>query len=272
MSDPVQFVLERAMRYRLLTAEEERRLAKRIERGDLEAKEQLINANLRLVLKLAASSRRPMPMADRVQDGMLGLIRAAEKFDWRKGYRFSTYATRWIVHEMQRGFDMRGRLVRIPAHLEVQIRGVRSAEQQATVTLGREPTLDEVAEAAGVTVEIVEFVRRIDQHPASLDQPVKDGGDDSIGATFLADQREAPGEEAADNELTSVVRDAVATLPPTERAIIERRFRDGTSSPQPMKAVADDLGLKRAWAFELERRALVKLAANPDLATLVEAA
>jgi RNA polymerase primary sigma factor len=264
-------VLERAMRYRLLTAEDERRLAKRIERGDLEAKEQLINANLRLVLKLAASSRRPMPMADRVQDGMLGLIRAAEKFDWRKGYRFSTYATRWIVHEMQRGFDMRGRLVRIPAHLEVQIRGVRTAEQQATATLGREPTLDEVAATAGVTLETVEFVRRIDQHPASLDQPVKDG-DDSIGATFLADQRGTPGEEAADNELTGIVRDAVATLPPIERAIIERRFRDGTSSPQPMKAVADDLGLKRAWAFELERRALVKLAANPDLATLVEAA
>jgi RNA polymerase primary sigma factor len=259
------------MRYRLLTAAEERQLAKRIERGDLEAKEQLINANLRLVLKLAGASRRPMPLADRVQDGMLGLIRAAEKYDWRKGYRFSTYATRWIVHEMQRGFDMRGRLVRIPAHLEVQIRGVRAAEQRAATTLGREPTLDDVAEAAGVTVETVAFVRRVDQHPASLDQPVTRGADESIGA-FLADRRATPGDEAAENELVGVVRDAVATLPPTERAIIERRFRDGTSSPQPMKAVADDLGLKRAWAFELERRALLKLAANPDLVTLVEAA
>ena len=194
--ESVDQLLAHSRRYPLLTPAQEIDLAKRIERGDLHAKELLVNSNLRLV---ASNARRyqnqGLPLADLVQEGMLGLIRASEKFDWRKGFRFSTYATLWIRQAIQRGLENSGRTIRLPVHVAQRSRKVGRVERELSVRLGREPTIEELAEETGLPIEQVEEVRHQRAALVSLDQQIGEDGDTALG-DLLPSDAEAPEETA----------------------------------------------------------------------------
>jgi len=232
----------------------------------------MINANLRLVV---AQARRyqghGLPMEDLVQEGMLGLIRASEKFDWRKGFRFSTYATLWIRQAIQRGLENSGRTIRLPVHVAQRSRKVGRVERELTVRLGREPTIDEIAAETQLPVEQVEEVR--DQRAAlvSLDQSVGEDGDTALGDLLPSDV-EAPEDTAWENERERIVHRAIAQLPDTERTVITMRFGTGREEPQTLTAIGKRLGFSAERASQLEQRALKKLAESPELAALREAA
>ncbi len=181
--EPVELLLQRAQRYPLLDHEEVVELAQRIEKGDLAAKEKLINHNLRLVVSVARNYQgQGLTFGDLVQEGMLGLIRAAEKFDWRKGYRFSTYATIWIRQALQRGLDNTGRTIRLPAHVAQRARKIARIERELSTRLGEHPSDYQVAEEAGFDVEEVERLRGYDKTLASLDAGVGDEEETPLGA------------------------------------------------------------------------------------------
>jgi RNA polymerase sigma factor (sigma-70 family) len=270
--ESVDQLLAHSRRYPLLTATQEKQLAQRIERGDLEAKELMINSNLRLV---AANARRyqnqGLPLADLVQEGMLGLVRATEKFDWRKGFRFSTYATLWIRQAIQRGLENSGRTIRLPVHVAQRARKVGRLERELAVKLGREPTVDEIAEAASLPVEQVQEVQ--DQRSAlvSLDQNVGETGDTPLGDLLPADA-EVAEDVAFENERERIVSRAIAQLPDNERKVITLRFGTGREEPQTLTAIGQRLGFSAERASQLEQRALRKLAESPELAALREAA
>jgi RNA polymerase primary sigma factor len=270
--ESVDQLLAHSRRYPLLTPDQEIELAQRIERGDLAAKELMVNSNLRLV---ASNARRyqnqGLPLADLVQEGMLGLIRASEKFDWRKGFRFSTYATLWIRQAIQRGLENSGRTIRLPVHVAQRSRKVGRVERELTVRLGRDPTIEEIAEEAQLPIEQVEEVR--DQRAAlvSLDQTVGEDGDTALG-DLLSSDAEAPEDTAWENERERIVHRAIEQLPDTERTVITLRFGTGREEPQTLTAIGKRLGFSAERASQLEQRALRKLAESTDLAALREAA
>jgi RNA polymerase primary sigma factor len=212
--ESVDQLLAHSRRYPLLTPAQEIDLAQRIERGDLHAKEVLVNSNLRLV---ASNARRyqnqGLPLADLVQEGMLGLIRASEKFDWRKGFRFSTYATLWIRQAIQRGLENSGRTIRLPVHVAQRSRKVGRVERELSVRLGREPTIDELAQETGLPIDQVEEVRHQRAALVSLDQQVGEDGDTALG-DLLPSDAEAPEETAWDNERERIVHRAISQASP----------------------------------------------------------
>ena len=267
--ESVDQLLAHSRRYPLLTPDQEIELAQRIERGDLTAKELMINSNLRLV---ASNARRyqnqGLPLADLVQEGMFGLIRASEKFDWRKGFRFSTYATLWIRQAIQRGLENSGRTIRLPVHVAQRSRKVGRVERELTVRLGRDPTSEEIAEEAQLPIEQVR-----DQRAAlvSLDQTVGEDGDTALG-DLLPSDAEAPEDTAWENERERIVHRAIEQLPDTERTVITLRFGTGREEPQTLTAIGKRLGFSAERASQLEQRALRKLAESTDLAALREAA
>jgi RNA polymerase primary sigma factor len=270
--ESVDQLLAHSRRYPLLTPAQELELAQRIERGDLHAKELMINSNLRLV---ASNARRyqnqGLPLADLVQEGMLGLIRASEKFDWRKGFRFSTYATLWIRQAIQRGLENSGRTIRLPVHVAQRSRKVGRVERELSVRLGREPTNEELALETGLELEQVEEVRHQRNALVSLDQQVGEDGDTALGDLLPAEQ-EAPEEIAYENERERIVHRAIASLPDTERTVLTLRFGTGREEPQTLTAIGKRLGFSAERASQLEQRALKKLAESPELAALREAA
>jgi len=270
--EAVDQLLAHSRRYPLLTPAQEIDLAKRIERGDLYAKELLVNSNLRLV---ASNARRyqnqGLPLGDLVQEGMLGLIRASEKFDWRKGFRFSTYATLWIRQAIQRGLENSGRTIRLPVHVAQRSRKVGRVERELSVRLGREPTLEELAEETGLPIEQVEEVRHQRAALVSLDQQIGEDGDTALG-DLLPSDAEVPEETAWDNERERIVHRAIEQLPETERKVLTLRFGTGREEPQTLTAIGKRLGFSAERASQLEQRALKKLAESPELAALREAA
>jgi RNA polymerase primary sigma factor len=270
--EAVDQLLAHSRRYPLLTPAQEIDLAKRIERGDLHAKELLVNSNLRLV---ASNARRyqnqGLPLGDLVQEGMLGLIRASEKFDWRKGFRFSTYATLWIRQAIQRGLENSGRTIRLPVHVAQRSRKVGRVERELSVRLGREPTLEELAEETGLPIEQVEEVRHQRAALVSLDQQIGEDGDTALG-DLLPSDAEVPEETAWDNERERIVHEAISQLPETERKVLTLRFGTGREEPQTLTAIGKRLGFSAERASQLEQRALKKLAESPELAALREAA
>lgn len=270
--ESVDQLLAHSRRYPLLSPDQEIELAQRIERGDLRAKELLINSNLRLV---ASNARRyqnqGLPLADLVQEGMLGLIRASEKFDWRKGFRFSTYATLWIRQAIQRGLENSGRTIRLPVHVAQRSRKVGRVERELSVRLGREPTVDEIAAETGLPIDQIEEVRHQRAALVSLDQQVGEDGDTALGDLLPSDQQ-APEETAWDNERERLVHEAIASLPETERTVLTLRFGTGREEPQTLTAIGKRLGFSAERASQLEQRALKKLAESPELAALREAA
>jgi RNA polymerase primary sigma factor len=270
--EAVDQLLAHSRRYPLLTPAQEIDLAQRIERGDLHAKELLVNSNLRLV---ASNARRyqnqGLPLADLVQEGLLGLIRASEKFDWRKGFRFSTYATLWIRQAIQRGLENSGRTIRLPVHVAQRSRKVGRVERELSVRLGREPTVEELAQETGLEIEQVEEVRHQRAALVSLDQQIGEDGDTALGDLLPSDQ-EAPEDTAWDNERERIVHEAIEQLPETERTVLTLRFGTGREEPQTLTAIGKRLGFSAERASQLEQRALKKLAELPELVALREAA
>jgi RNA polymerase primary sigma factor len=264
-TDSFQLFLNQASRYPLLTREEEVELAQRIEKGDLAAKERLINSNLRLVIKFARRYQgHGLSMQDLVQEAMLGLIRAAEKFDYRRGYKFSTYAVLWIKQAIQRGLDNTGRPVRIPAHIAQRERTVNRVESELSASLNREPTEEEIAERAKLPLEEVKAVRDLTRVTTSLDAPVGDDGDTTLGE-FRAESSESVEAEVDEREQEHAVNAALATLPEDERRVIELRFGTGGAPEASLREVAREVGVSQERARQLEARGLKRLARDGSL-------
>src|SRR5947208_4751320 len=270
--ESVDQLLAHSRRYPLLTPAQEIELAQRIERGDLEAKELLVNSNLRLV---ASNARRyqnqGLPLADLVQEGMLGLIRASEKFDWRKGFRFSTYATLWIRQAIQRGLENTSRTIRLPVHVAQRSRKVGRIERELTTKLGHEPSDEEIAHAADLPLADVIEIRKADRAVVSLDKPVGDEGDTSFG-DLLAIETPAVDEEVHEALRSETLLNAIQELPPPERDVIEMRFGAGDTEPQTLSQAGRKLGVSTERARQIEERALKRLSQRPELMALREAA
>jgi RNA polymerase primary sigma factor len=266
--DSLDLFFREARRYALLTAAEEVELAQRVERGDLEAKDKMINANLRLVVSQARRYQGlGLPLEDLVQEGMLGLIRAVEKFDWRRGFKFSTYGTLWIRQAIQRGLQNSGRTIRIPVHVAQRQVKVRKVENELNAKLGREPTDEEIAEVAELPIDQVVEVRELARSLASLDQAVSDDGEVALGDVLPSD-RPDPLEEVADEQRDQQVAEIVARLPEPERKVIELRFGLSGDEPRTLRQTGSALGITSRQASELEEQALRRLAGTDGVDAL----
>jgi RNA polymerase primary sigma factor len=270
-TDSFQIFLNQASRYPLLTKEEEVELAKAIERGDLAAKERLVNSNLRLVIKFARRYEgHGLSLQDLIQEAMLGLIRAAEKFDWRRGYKFSTYAVLWIKQSIQRGLDNSGRQVRIPAHVAQRERTVNRIDRELAIKLDREPTDEEVAKAAELDVDEVMAVRDLTRVTTSLDAPVGDG-ETSLGE-LRGESTESIEEDLIERQQEEVVENALAKLPEPHRRVVQLRFGTGGRPAASVRDAARELGVTQKAARQLESEALERLSEEDSLAALRPAA
>ena len=259
LSNSLSLFMNELGRYPLLTAAQEVELAKRIERGDESAKEQMINSNLRLVVHIARRYvGHSVPLGDLIQEGVIGLNRAAEKFDWRKGFKFSTYATWWIRQACQRAVANQSKTIRIPVHVDERRNKLRRARQQFEIKHGREPSVEELAEAGGMSVQHAQEALEAVEASVSLNARLGDG-DAELGDLF-ADQESIDPELAADDALRSVaVRQALEKLPERERKVIEMRFGfhgEATS----LEAIGRELGITRERVRQLEAEAFARLA------------
>jgi RNA polymerase primary sigma factor len=268
-TDALQLFLNEAGRYKLLTAAEEVELAKRIERGDREAKELMINSNLRLVVSIAKKYRgHGISLLDLIQEGIIGLIRAVEKFDWRRGFKFSTYATWWIRQAVQRGVANKSRTIRIPVHIVEREQKIARAERELTLKLGRAPTDDEVAKQAKLAPKHVAEVRAAARAVTSLDRPVGQEGDARYGDLFAGEAPE-PMEEVYVSLTENAVRHAVETLPEREREVVKMRYGlDGDSDPKSLEEIGRTLGLTRERVRQIEAQALQRLAELREIEAL----
>jgi RNA polymerase primary sigma factor len=271
-TDALQLFLNELSRYPLLNAAEEVELAKRIERGDIEAKERMINSNLRLVVSLAKKYQgHDLPLLDLIQEGIFGLIRAAEKFDWRKGYKFSTYATFWIRQAIQRGVANKARTIRIPVHIGQRERKIARAERELSLKLGRPPTDEEIATAAELPLSQVEEVRETARTITSLDRPVGEEGESALGDLLPSDAPE-PSEEVAVSLRKQTLRRALDRLPERERDVVKLRYGINGNDPTPLRETGRRLGLSPERVRQIEARALEHLARTRELEGMNEAA
>jgi RNA polymerase primary sigma factor len=260
-----QFLNEVA-RHRLLTAKEEVELAKGIERGDQWAKDRMVSSNLRLVVSIAKHYQgQRISLLDLIQDGVLGLIRAAEKFDYRRGYKFSTYATWWIRQAIERGIANKSRTIRVPVHILQRERKILRAEQSLAADLGHQPSDDEVAVEAELPVEQVRDVRDAARAVTSLDRTVGEDDDTTLGEFFVSEDAE-PDREIETNVRGESVRRAVAELPDRERAVVALRYGlTGDQQPRSVEQVVRTLGLSRVEVRQIEHKALERLARREEL-------
>jgi RNA polymerase primary sigma factor len=268
-TDSLQLFLNEAGRYPLLTAAQEVELAKKIENGDKQAKDLLVNSNLRLVVSIAKRYQgHGLTLLDLIQEGIIGLIRAAEKFDWRKGFKFSTYATWWIRQAVQRGVANKARTIRIPVHIVEREQRISRAERELIAKLERPPTDDEVADKAKLPVKQVREVRGAARAVASLDKPVGDDDSASYGDLFASD--EAGPDEQVEVELTErALHEAVADLPDREQQILKLRYGlNGESDPKSLEEIGKILGITRERVRQLESEALRRLAERREIAAL----
>ena len=273
--DALQAFLNRIGQYRLLRPEEELELSRRIEQGDLLAKDRMICANLRLVVSVArqyAPSAHGLPFLDLVQEGMLGLIRAVEKFDWRRGHRFSTYATWWIRQAVERARDGKADTIRLPVNLVRRQRRILRAELQLAAGLDRTPTDDEVAATAELTVDEVRAVRDAARTVASLDRRLGDDGDDATFGELLGDERPGPEELVQLRLRGDALRAALAQLPDRERLVVHLRYGLTGAEPAPLREIGRRLGLTPERVRQIESAALHRLGRTPQLAALRAAA
>ena len=270
--DTLQLFLRDVRRHPLLTAEEEVELAKRIERGDLEAKERMVTSNLRLVVSLAKKYQgHELSLLDLIQEGILGLIRAAEKFDWRKGYKFSTYATFWIRQAIQRGLANQGRTIRLPVHIGQRERKISRAERELAVELERAPTDEEIAKRADISLKELEETREYSRTVTSLERPVGEEGDTELGDLLPSDAPE-PVEEVEIGLRQEAVHRALENLSEQEQAVIRLRYGINGDSPTPLREAGKRLGLSPERVRRIEHKALERLACTREVAALAEAA
>jgi RNA polymerase primary sigma factor len=270
--DTLQLFLRDIRRHPLLSAEDEIELAKRIERGDLEAKERMVNSNLRLVVSLAKKYQgHELSLLDLIQEGILGLIRAAEKFDWRKGYKFSTYATFWIRQAIQRGLANQGRTIRLPVHIGQRERKIARAERELSVRLGRPPTDEELAKEAAITLKELLETREFSRTVTSLERPVGSEGDTELGELLPSDAPE-PVEEVEIGLRQEAVHRALDNLSEQEQAVIRIRYGINGDEPTPLREAGKRLGLSPERVRRIEHKALERLACTREVAGLRDAA
>ncbi|MGO9882987.1 MAG: RNA polymerase sigma factor RpoD [Solirubrobacteraceae bacterium] len=263
--DSLRLYLRSIGRVNLLTAEQEVQLARRIERGDMVAKQQMIEANLRLVVSIAKSYLgRGLTFLDLIQEGSMGLIRAVEKFDYRRGYKFSTYATWWIRQAVTRAIADKGRTIRIPVHMVEKLNKVVHVERQLVQQLGREPTPEEIATELDTSVREVRDVLRMAQQPISLEKPIGEEDDSELG-DFVEDQTaESPFELASEHLRRENLRRALAALPEREREVIEMRFGLSGERPYTLEEVGRAFNVTRERIRQIENHTLKKLEALPE--------
>jgi RNA polymerase primary sigma factor len=258
-TDSLTLFMNEIGRHPLLTAAEEVELAKRVERGDRAAKERMINSNLRLVVSIAKRYRgHGLPLGDLIQEGVVGLNRAVEKFDWRRGFKFSTYATWWIRQACQRAISNQGRTIRVPAHVHERRVKLARIGRRFQAEHGRQPTSEELAEAAELEVRHVEEALGAVEASVSLNQPMGEDGDGELGELFADPQALDPVEEAGDALRRQAVQAALGALPELERRVIELRF--GFEGEQhSLEEIERQLGISRGKVRRLEQDALTRL-------------
>jgi RNA polymerase primary sigma factor len=267
-TDALQLFLNEIRRYPLLRADEEIELAKRIEQGDLAAKERMINSNLRLVVSIAKKYQgQELSLLDLIQEGIFGLIRAAEKFDWRKGYKFSTYATFWIRQAIQRGLANKARTIRIPVHIGQRERKIVRTERELQARLGREPSDAEIATAAELPLTQVEEVREAARTVTSLDRPVGEEGDTRLG-DLLEGDTPSPDQEVELSLGEELLRQTIDELPDNEQRVIRLRYGIDGEDPKPLRETGRRLGLSAERVRQLESKALKRLALRRELEAL----
>jgi RNA polymerase primary sigma factor len=259
-TDSLQLFLKEIGRVDLLTAAEEVKLAKRIERGDMDAKHKMVEANLRLVVSIAKNYRNQgLSFLDLIQEGTLGLVRAAEKFDYRKGFKFSTYATWWIRQAIARALADKGRTVRIPVHVVERLNKITRAERQLLSELGREPTIEEISGITEIGKDEVESIKRLAQTPISLEKPVGDEDESEFGQ-FVADENAPdPFDAAADTLRSENLQSALANLSYRERRVLELRFGIGGEQPKTLDEVGKVFNITRERVRHIETHSLRKL-------------
>jgi RNA polymerase primary sigma factor len=271
-TDALQLFLNEASRYPLLTPAQELELARRVERGDQHAKERMINANLRLVVSIAKRFQGyDLALLDLIQEGVLGLIRAVEKFDWRKGFRFSTYATWWIRQGVERGIQTKARTIRLPVNVLERQRRVSRAERELARRLEREPTDAEIATALEISERHVREARQASRTVTSLDRPVGDDRETALG-DLLPSDRPPPEDEVEVSLAHGIVRRAIAELPGREREVLVMRFGLAGAEPEPLREIGRRLGITQERVRQIESRALARLAREREIASLHEAA
>jgi RNA polymerase primary sigma factor len=264
-TDALQLFLREAGRHQLLTAPQEVELAKRIERGDLLAKQQMIQSNLRLVVSIAKNYRNQgLPFLDLIQEGTLGLIRAVEKFDWRRGFKFSTYATWWIRQAVARALADKARTIRMPVHIVERLQKMNRAERTLWTQLGREPTLEEIAEEASLPLHQALEVRAAARASTSLDQPVGDA-EDAVFGDFVAGEGPLPEEQVELSLRSQALKEALAALSDRERQVVVLRYGLTDAEPKTLEEIGRRLGLTRERVRQIELDSLKRLASLREL-------
>ena len=270
--DSLRLYLRSIGRVQLLTAAREVALAKRIERGDLYAKQQMVEANLRLVVSIAKGYLgRGLSFLDLIQEGSLGLIRAVEKFDYRRGYKFSTYATWWIRQAVTRAIADKGRTIRIPVHMVEKLNKVVHVERQLVQSLGREPSPDEIAAELECTVREVRDIQRMAQQPVSLEKPIGEEEESELGDFVEDEGAVSPFEQAAETLRRENVRKALDALPQREREVIEMRFGLTGARPFTLEEVGRAFNVTRERIRQIENHTLKKLESLPEAQRLRDA-
>ena len=259
-TDALQLFLREAGRHQLLTAAQEVELAKRIERGDPQAKQRMIQSNLRLVVSIAKNYRNQgLPFLDLIQEGTLGLIRAVEKFDWRRGYKFSTYATWWIRQAVARALADKARTIRMPVHIVERMQKMNRAERTLWMELGREPTLEEIANEASLPIEQAREVKAAARASASLDQPVGDQ-EDAVFGDFVAGDDPLPEERVEGALRSQALAVALQALGERERQVLILRYGLVDEEPKTLEEIGRRLGLTRERVRQIELDSLRRLA------------
>ena len=270
--DSLRLYLRSIGRVQLLTAEREVSLAQRIERGDLMAKQEMVEANLRLVVSIAKGYLgRGLSFLDLIQEGSLGLIRAVEKFDYRRGYKFSTYATWWIRQAVTRAIADKGRTIRIPVHMVEKLNKVVHVERQLVQELGREPSAEEIATELECSVREVRDILRMAQQPVSLEKPVGEEEESELGDFVEDENATSPFELASETLRRENVRRALDALPQREREVIEMRFGLKGSRPYTLEEVGRAFNVTRERIRQIENHTLKKLESLPEAQRLRDA-
>jgi RNA polymerase primary sigma factor len=268
-TDSLQLFLNEAGRYPLLTAAEEVELAKAIERGDPDAKDRMVNSNLRLVVSIAKKYQgHGLSLLDLIQEGIIGLIRAVEKFDWRRGFKFSTYATWWIRQAVQRGVANKSRTIRIPVHIVEREQKIARAERELILQLERAPTEEELAKKTKLSIKHVKEVRAAARTVASLDKPIGDDSDTAFG-DLVAQESGNVEEEVVVSLGDDALHRAIATLPPREMLVIKLRYGlDSKQDPKSLEEIGREMGITRERVRQIETQALARLAEQREVAAL----